>query len=160
MTSLWRHLSFLQIMSLFQILWNLQTSYLVPMYNYIRHIYWLEWKWPWHSWRLQAKVKGHKIWINGHILEAISPIDFILGTKVQPNKHIQWPKCRWPWPKVKVKDQGHIFPKWVKNQRTDHISEAISPTDFIFGANVQPIKAHSMTQVMMTLTKCQGRRSR
>ena len=51
--------------------------------------------------------------------------------------------------KVKVK----LFTKWVKNQRTGHISEAILPTDFILGTNVQPNKAHSMTQVPMTLTE-------
>ena len=34
---------------------------------------------------------------------------------------------------VKVK----FSPKWVKNQRTGHISEAILPTDFILGTNVQ-----------------------
>ena len=106
-----------------------------------------------------------KIWKMGHILDAISPTDFILGTKVQPNnahsmtqvpmtltfsqgqifpkmgkipknwsylkrlfhlqtsylvpsynpiRCIQWPKCRWP------------LPKWIKNQRTVHFSEAIS----------------------------------
>ena len=38
-----------------------------------------------------------------------------------------------------------------KNQRTGHISEAISPTDFILGTKIQPNKAHSMTQVPMTL---------
>ena len=38
-----------------------------------------------------------------------------------------------------------------KNQRTGHISKAISPTDFILGTKVQPNKAHSMTQVLMTL---------
>ena len=43
-----------------------------------------------------------------------------------------------------------------KNQRTVHISKAISPTDFILGTKVQPINAHPMTQVPMTLTghKC------
>ena len=43
-----------------------------------------------------------------------------------------------------------------KKQRTGHISEAISPTDFILGTKVQPNKAHSMTQVSMTLTLGQG----
>ena len=43
-----------------------------------------------------------------------------------------------------------------KNQRTGHISEAISTTDFIHGTKVQPNKVHSMTQVPMTLTKGQG----
>ena len=47
-----------------------------------------------------------------------------------------------------------------KKQRTGHISEAISPTDFILGTKVQPKKSHSMTQVLMTLTLGQGRRSR
>ena len=47
-----------------------------------------------------------------------------------------------------------------KNQRTGHISEAISPTDFILGTKVQPNKTHSITQVPMTLTKKdQGQKS-
>ena len=56
--------------------------------------------------------------------------------------------------------QGQIFPKngLRKTQRTGHISEAISPTDFILGTKVQHNKAHSMTQVPMT--KGQGQRSR
>ena len=54
--------------------------------------------------------------------------------------------------KVKVK----FSPKWVKKQRTGHISEAISFTDFILGTKVQPNKAHSMTQVPMTFTKVKG----
>ena len=48
----------------------------------------------------------------------------------------------------------------MKNQRTGHISEAISSTHFILGTKVQPNKAHSMTQVPMTLTLGQGQRSR
>ena len=38
-----------------------------------------------------------------------------------------------------------------------HFSDAISPTDFILGTKVQPIKAHSMTQLLMNLTEDQGR---
>ena len=53
--------------------------------------------------------------------------------------------------------QGQIFPKMgKKTQITGHISEAISPTDFILGTKVQPNKAHSMVQVSMTLTQGQG----
>ena len=47
-----------------------------------------------------------------------------------------------------------------KKQITGHISEAISLTDFILGTKVQPNKAHSLTQVTMTLTQGQGQRSR
>ena len=36
------------------------------------------------------------------------------------------------------------------------ISDAISPTDFIHGTKVQPNKTHSMTQVLLILTKGQG----
>ena len=50
--------------------------------------------------------------------------------------------------------------KWVTNQRTGHISEAISPTHFLLGTKVQPNKVHSMTQVPMTLTLGQGQWSR
>ena len=59
-----------------------------------------------------------------------------------------------------VKGQGQNFPKWVKYLTTGHILDAISPTAFIFGTKVQPYKAHSMIQVLMTLTKVQGQRSR
>ena len=40
----------------------------------------------------------------------------------------------------------------IHNLRTGHISEAISPTDFILGTKVQPNEARSMTQVPMTFT--------
>ena len=75
---------------------------------------------------------------------------FILGTKVQSNKAHSMTQ-------VPMKGQGqrsrsNFPPKLVKKQRTGHISEAISPTDFILGTKVQPNKAHSMTQVPMTLT--------
>ena len=102
-----------------------------------------------------------KIYKMGHISDAISPTNFILGTKVQPHRGAFIdlsaddldPRSR---SKVKV----NFSPKWVKNQRTGHISEAISPTDFILGTNVQPNKTHSMIQVPMTLTFGQGQRSR
>ena len=58
--------------------------------------------------------------------------------------------------KVKVK----FSLKWVKKQRTGHISVAISPSDFIHGTKVQPNKAHSMTQVSMILTLGQGQGQR
>ena len=57
---------------------------------------------------------------------------------------------------IKVK-----FPKkGIKTLIIGCISEAILPTDFILGTKVQPKKAHSMTQVPMTLTLGQGHRSR
>ena len=90
----------------------------------------------------------------GHISEAISPTDFILGTKVQPNKTHSMTQV------PMTLTFGQIFSKMGKNQRTGHISEAISPTDFIVGTKVQPNKAHTMTQVPMTLTFGQGQRSR
>ena len=49
------------------------------------------------------------------------------------------------------------LPKIGKNTKQ---LDAISPTDFIFDIKVQPNKAHSVTQVLMTLTKGQGQRSR
>ena len=98
----------------------------------------------------------------GHISEAISPTDIILGTKVRPNKTHSMTQVPMTLtlPLVKVKGQGQIFPKMCKNKRTGHILEAISPTDFILGTKVQPNNAHSMTQVPMTLTFGQGQRSR
>ena len=43
----------------------------------------------------------------------------------------------------------------AKIYKMGHISDAISITDFILGTEVQPDKAHSMTQVPMTLTQGQ-----
>ena len=40
-----------------------------------------------------------------------------------------------------------------KKQRAGHISDTISPTDFILGTKLQHNKVHSMTQVPMTLFK-------
>ena len=54
------------------------------------------------------------------------------------------------------KGQGHRsrsnVQKLAKIYKMGHISDAILPTDFILGTKVQPNKAHSMTQVPMTLT--------
>ena len=88
--------------------------------------------------------------------------DFILVPRYNPIRCIQWPKCRCLWPLVKVKGQGQIFPKMhtKKKLKTGHISEAISPTNFILGTKAQPNKAHLMTLVPMTLTLGQGQRSR
>ena len=36
-----------------------------------------------------------------------------------------------------------------KNSTTGHISDAISPTDYIHGNKVQPFKAHSRSQKVM-----------
>ena len=46
--------------------------------------------------------------------------------------------------------------KMTKVYKMGHISDAISPTDFILGTKVQPNKAHSMTQVLKTLTEGKG----
>ena len=110
--------------------------------------------------RSQVKVKCPKStkWTISRMLFHLQTL--YLVPRYNPIRHIQWPKCRLPWPKVKVKGQGQIFPKMHKKQRTGHISEAISLTDIILGNKVQPNKAHSMTQVPMTLTEGQGQRSR
>ena len=116
-------------------------------------------------WPIGQKVKGQgqifpkmhkKIQSTGHISEAISLTDFILGTKVQPNKaHFMTQE-----PMTLTKGQGHRsnIKKLAKIYKMGHIWDAISPTDFILDTKVQPNKAHSMTQVSMTLT--QGQRSR
>ena len=76
----------------------------------------------------------------GNVSDAISPTDFILGTKVQPNKaHFNYPSAEMV--KVKV----NFPPKCLKIQRTGPISEAISPTDFVLGTKVQPNNVHSTT---------------
>ena len=54
-------------------------------------------------------------------------------------------------PRSRSKVKFKFSPKWVKNQRTGHILEAISPTHFIFGTKVQPNKAHSMTHLGIAL---------
>ena len=55
-----------------------------------------------------------------------------------------------------TKGQGHRsrsnVQKLAKIYKMGHISDAVSPTDFILGTKVQPLKTHSMTQVLMTLT--------
>ena len=91
-----------------------------------------------------------------HISDAISPTDFILGTKVQRNKAHSMTQVQM----TLTLGQGQISPKWVKKQRTGHISDAISRTDFTLDTKVQPNKTHSITQVPMTLTESQGQRSR
>ena len=86
--SQWRNINFFcNQLSMYQILLNQQTLYLVPMYNYIGSIYWLKWKWPWCQ-RLQVMVKSHKIWNKGYSLQTISLTDIILvpDTKVQYSK--------------------------------------------------------------------------
>ena len=84
MTSLWRHLSFLQT--------------IVHISNYIEHTnFILGTNKQQHDvqlmisesdldrrWRSQAKVKGHKT--NGHISQTITLTDIIPGAKVQYNK--------------------------------------------------------------------------
>ena len=42
---------------------------------------------------------------------------------------------------------------------TGHISDAISPTDFILGTKAKPNKAQSMTQLPMNLTVGQSSKS-
>ena len=103
--------------------------------------------------------KKSKNW--SYISEAILPTDFILGTKVKPNKAHSMSQVQMTLTKGQGQRSSSNFPKkWVKNQRTGHILEAISPTDFILGTKVPHNKAHLMTQVPMTLTKCQGQWSR
>ena len=78
--------------------------------------------------------KMAKIYKTGHIFDVISPTDFILGTKVQPNKAHSVTQVAM----ILTFGQGQIFPKIGKNQRTGHISEVISPTDFILGTKANP----------------------
>ena len=63
-----------------------------------------------------------------------------------------------------TKGQGHRsrsnVKKLAKIYKMGHISDAISPTDFILGTKVQPTKAHLMTLVPMTLAKGQFQGSR
>ena len=101
-----------------RILFHLQTSYLVPMYNPISRI-----QWPsandFDLWsRSKVKVMFSQKWIKIKEL-VISRRLFHLQTsylvpRYNPIRRIHWPKCRWPWPKVKVKGQGQIFLKMIK----------------------------------------------
>ena len=94
----------------------------------------------------------------GHISDAMSPTDFILGTKVQPIKAHSMTQV--PMTLTEGQDQRSRsnFPKIDKKKysTTDHISDAISPTDFILGTKVQPNKVHAMTQVPMVNFKGQA----
>ena len=92
--------------------------------------------------------KNDKKQTTGHIPDAISPTYFILDTKVQPIKAHSMNRVLMTLTLGEgQRSRSNFSKKWVKNQRTGHISEAISPTDFILGTKVQPNKAHSMTQV-------------
>ena len=75
-----------------------------------------------------------KIYKMGHISDAISSTDFILGTKIQPNKaHLMTYV-----PMTLTKGQRHTsrsnVKKLAKIYKTGHISDGISLTDFILGA--------------------------
>ena len=59
----------------------------------------------------------------------------------------------------KKKKKTKELVKLAKIYKIGHISDAISPTDFILGTKVQLNKAQSMAQVLMTLTEGQGQRS-
>ena len=54
-----------------------------------------------------------KIYKMGHNSDAISPTDFILGTKVQPNKAHSMTQV----PMILTKGQGQIFPKMRKKPK-------------------------------------------
>ena len=99
---------------------------------------------------LKVKQEVNETWV--HISKPVWPRDFKLGTKIQPNKAHSMIQV----PMTLTKGQGHRsrsnVQKLAKIYKTGHISEASSPTDFILDAKVQPNKAHSMTQVPMTLT--------
>ena len=118
--------------------------------------------------RSKVKVKFCPKWLKnqrtGHILETISSTHFILGTKVQPNKAHSMTQVSMTLTqgrsRSKVKVKFSKKKKRVKNQRTGHISKAISPIHFILGTKVHPNKKHSMIQVPMYLTQGQSQRSR
>ena len=82
-------------------------------------IQWPKCRWPWPL----VKVKGQgqifpkmgKIPKNWSYLKRLFHLQTsYLVPSYNPIRCIQWPKCRWP------------LPKWIKNQRTVHFSEAIS----------------------------------
>ena len=140
-----------------QMLFHLQTSYLVPRYNpkgtsnensaddldprsrsKVKVNFsqkWVKTKELVISWRL-----FHLLVNNSYLVQRYNPM-----------RRIQWINCRWP--KVKVTGQGQISKNWPKSRNYKY-------TDFILGTKVQPNKAHSITQVSMTLTFGQGQRSR
>ena len=80
----------------------------------------------------------------GIISQNLFDPDFILGTKIQPNKAHLMTQV----PMTLTEVQGHRSRSNVpKLAKMGHISNAISPTDFMLGTKVQPNKSHSMTQV-------------
>ena len=139
-----------------------KTSYMLPRYNPIR--------------RIQSK-RGHSVKVKSQgqnfpkmgkspnnlpYLKCYFPTDFTLGTKVRPNKahsmtHVpitltfsQGQRSRSKFPKM-----GNVLNNWL------YLAIWLfHPTDFILVTKVQPNKAHTMTQVPMTLTFGQGQRSR
>ena len=106
----------------YQMLFHLQTSYLVPRYNLLMCIQWPKclWRWP----KVKVKGQGQNFPQNGLNVKqlAISWMLFHLQTsylvpRYNPIRHIQWPKCQWPWPWAKVIGQGHCFPKMGKKPK-------------------------------------------
>ena len=93
----------------------------------------------------------------GHISEAISPTHFILGTKVQPNKAQSMTQVLMTLNFGKGQRSRSYVPKrGKKNQRTSHISEAISPTDFILGTKLNLLvkvkgQGHSFPKIGKTI---------
>ena len=60
-------------------------------------------------------------------------------------------------PRSRSKVNVKFTKEWVKNQGNGHISEAISPTDFLLGTKVQSNKSHLMTQVPTVKVKFSGK---
>ena len=140
-------------------LFHPKTSYLVRRYNPIKRIQWPKCRWPWPKVKVKVKFcqKKYKKLINWPYLRCY--FTYSLHTWYQGTTH----KCASNDPSAYDVDQrsrskvkAKFSQKCVKKQRTGHISEAISPTDFILGIKVQPNKAHSMTQVLMTVTEGKG----
>ena len=105
-------------------LFHLQTSYLVPLYNPLRHIKWSMCPWPWPYVKVtgqgqishkcvekKRKVNLVKVIGQGQMSNhwtkytkwAICRMLFHLQTsylvpRYNPLGHTIWPKCRWFWP--------------------------------------------------------------
>ena len=85
----------------------------------LRHIQWPKCWIPWPCVKVKGQAQGQffrkmgKKPKNGHISEAISPIHFILGTKVQPNKVHSMTQM----PMALILGQGQIFQKLGKKTK-------------------------------------------
>ena len=137
-------------------LFHLQISYLVPRYNPFRRIQWPMCRWPCPNFDLRSRSnlpkmgkKTKELVISRRLFHL--QISYLVP-RYNPIRRSQWPKCRWPWPK-----QGQIFPKMRQKLKYWSYLGGYFTYTLHTWYQVQPNKAHSMPQVLMTFkVKGQG----